>query len=238
MKTKITFLIIALTATVVLTSCFNMFSCVKGSGDIVKEEREVSSFTKIELRTHGDVYFKQGDTHSLRIETDDNLLDFVKTEIDNDVLVIYTEKNICPEKLRLDLILQNIDGIEISGSGNIKCINDLQAKDLDIKISGSGDIRIPSLQANFIDIEVSGSGDIFMEGNATKILAEINGSGDVKCLGLKVKSAKIEINGSGDFAIEAEERLDVEIAGSGNIEYRGNPSIQKDILGSGDIIKK
>jgi len=236
MKLKITLLFVAFTAVFALTSCFNMITCVNGSGNFVKEERNITSFNRIELQTHGDIYFKQGDTHSLRIETDDNLMDFVKTKVENNVLIIYSEKNICPEKLRIDIILQDLKGIEISGSGNIKCINDLSVDDLKINILGSGDIRIPSIKTNMLDIEVSGSGDILMEGESSKIIAQINGSGDVKCLGLKVKSAMIEINGSGDFAIDVEDRLEIEIAGSGNIEYKGDPEIHQDIVGSGDVI--
>jgi len=238
MKSKLTYLLFAFLASALLTSCFNMFPCTNGSGNIIKEERAISNFNRIELQTSGDIYFKQGNTHDLRIETDDNLIDLVKTEVKNNVLHIYTEENICPEKMRFDIILQNLEGIEISGSGNIKCVSDLSINNLSIEILGSGDIRIPSIIANGIDIQVSGSGDIFMEGKASELRTEINGSGDVKCLGLKVKSAIVEINGSGDFAIEAEEKLDIEIAGSGNIVYKGNPIIKQEILGSGDIIKK
>jgi hypothetical protein len=238
MKQRITYLLLSLAATVMITSCFNMFPCTKGSGDIIKEDREMGSFDKIELKTYGNIYLKQGDTHALRIETDDNLIDLVKTEVKNNTLIIYADKNICPEKLRFDIIVKDVKVIKISGSGNIKCINDLKVNDLSIDILGSGEIRIPYIEANNIDIEVTGSGDIAIEGQADRIITEINGSGDVKCLGLIVNEAEVEINGSGDFSIEAVERLFVEINGSGDIMYKGDPIINKEILGSGNIIKK
>ncbi len=238
MKARITLVLIMFAAMFTLNSCFNMYPCTKGTGDIIKEERDIGSFDRIELQTIADVYFKQGDTHALRIQTDDNLMDLVRTEVSGNVLKIYTKQNICPEKLRIDIILKELKDIKVSGSGNIKCLNKLNTEDLSIAVLGSGDIRIPEINAQNIDIEISGSGDLFMEGMANRIVSEINGSGDIRCMGLKVKDAKIEINGSGDFAINVQDKLHIEINGSGNIEYKGNPSIKQEILGSGDIIKR
>lgn len=238
MNLKFTFFLCAIIASFVLTSCFNMFPCVKGSGEIIKEERDVDSFNKIELETMGDIYIKQGEENALRVETDDNVIDLVKTEVKNDKLVIYSEKNICPEKLRFDLIVRDLNSIIVTGSGNIKTINDFTAEDFEIKILGSGDVRISEINARNIELEVSGSGDVMLKGKSDRLITEINGSGDINAFGLEVKDVMIEINGSGDLSIHATNKLHIEINGSGDIVYKGDPEIKQEIFGSGDIIKK
>lgn len=238
MKIKITLVLMAVASAFILTSCFNMFPCVKGSGEFIKEERDVSYFNGIELQSVGDIYIKQGNENALRIEADDNLMEFIKTEIKDDKLFISSEKNICPEKLRFDLIVKDLNSITVSGSGNVKTINDINTQEFEIFILGSGDVRIPMITAKNIDMEVSGSGDIMMKGHADRLITEINGSGNINCYDLEVQDAMVEINGSGDFSIHATNRLDIEINGSGDIVYQGDAKVKQDILGSGDIIKK
>lgn len=65
--------------------------------------------------------------------------------------------------------------VNISGSGDADLQN-VQAKNGDVRISGSGDVRL-SVQ-NSLKARISGSGKVFYTGNAT-VDSEISGSGTV-----------------------------------------------------------
>jgi len=65
--------------------------------------------------------------------------------------------------------------VQISGSGELEGFN-MQTKDCNIRISGSGECEI-SVAEN-LEVKVSGSGDVFYKGNP-RVRSKISGSGDV-----------------------------------------------------------
>jgi hypothetical protein len=82
----------------------------------------------------------------------------------------------------------------VSGSGNL----DLEGKTEYLKaaVSGSGDIDAGHLMAKEVEAKVSGSGD--MEINVTeRLTARVSGSGDIKYKG-KPSIEDIKVSGSGD----------------------------------------
>src|ERR1700731_2555167 len=61
---------------------------IVGSGTIVSERRPVVNFTSVVFTGQGNLTIKQSDTESLQIETDDNLLPLIKSEVSNGILYI------------------------------------------------------------------------------------------------------------------------------------------------------
>ena len=75
---KSKFLIIPLLIAMVfiLSACqeFPKFNVVRGSGILITEDRPVSGFTAIQLDGAGRLFIVQGDSESLKIRADDNLM--------------------------------------------------------------------------------------------------------------------------------------------------------------------
>ena len=92
MKTKITVLLLILITT---TSCmFDGFG-IQGNGNVVTEDRTISSdFTEIKVSQGIQVHLRQGTKIDLSVEADDNIIDLIVTEIEGDVLKIYLDKNV------------------------------------------------------------------------------------------------------------------------------------------------
>ncbi|QLH48161.1 MAG: DUF2807 domain-containing protein [Bacteroidota bacterium] len=50
--------------------------------------------------------------------------------------------------------------MEVSGSGIIQGMGGIQTQALDLVVSGSGEINLPTLQAQMLDADISGSGKV------------------------------------------------------------------------------
>src|SRR5437870_5172514 len=61
---------------------------VHGSGNIVTEDRQVSGFDGVSVSGAGELIISQGNVEALRIETDDNLLPLIKSEVHDGRLLI------------------------------------------------------------------------------------------------------------------------------------------------------
>ena len=230
---------ISLSVAIVLSSCTTTMS-----GEQKKESRNVEDFNAIELSIAADVYLTQGEGYSFTIEGDKDYLEKVVTEVRGNTLVIKTENwvsfGFSNLEVKVYITMPEVEGLSISGSGDIKAVTPINAHDLTIKISGSGDVLIPQLAINSLSASISGSGDVEVsgEGSSTSAKVRITGSGDVSLKGIRFQDADISISGSGDTFLHATENLNARVVGSGDIVYAGNPLVDAKVSGSGTIKNK
>lgn len=212
---------------------------LNGEGPIVKKTLKLSSFEGISLGISGNVYLKQGTVQSVEVESQQNIIDNLMTEVEDKVWKIRFEKNVRKyEKLNIYITLPTLTTARISGSGDIigKTPFTLSA-DTKLSISGSGAILL-ELQGGDVDAAISGSGDIELKGTTNSLKVQISGSGNVNAFGMAAKKATIAVSGSGDAMIHASETLDAAVSGSGDITYKGQPKVKARVSGSGEIIPK
>jgi Putative auto-transporter adhesin, head GIN domain len=192
---------------------------VEGSGKIVTETRSVAGFSAVSLGGSGRLVIERGSPESLSITADDNLMQYIGSEVRGRTLA-----------------LEQKDNVNLSPSKDI--VFRLTVKDLDnIDISGSGSADAKGLQGDKLMVGVSGSGEISLEGTVNDLAVDISGSGQYHGRGMSSKRARVDISGSGGALLAVSEQLDATVSGSGSIEYIGNPQVRQDISGSGSIRK-
>lgn len=236
MNTKISKTVGLLAVVVLLSACG--FQIIRGSGDLVTETRSVSNFDRVSLSGSGEVIVTQSGTESLTIETDDNVIEHVTTEVRGGTLYLGFDttkvKSFSPSRLRFDLNVKDLVGVKISGSGDITAAS-LDTDRLDVGVSGSGDIQIDSLTADEVEVQISGSGNVELAGEATGQDITITGSGEFHAGDLRGETVEITISGSGSATIWVIQSLDARISGSGSVNYYGSPTVDSSGSGSGKI---
>ncbi len=244
MRRLIVNILIVVLAGMVLTGCITVdfgsdgFRSVRGNGDLTSQERTVSGIERISLQGIGEVEITLGDSESLVIEAEENLLDYLETEVDNGVLELRTRNliNLRPTKdIRYIITVTSINGLEVLGSGNIT-LDRADTTSMRLVIAGSGDINVDELTAVSLDVTIPGSGEINLSGEVDHQDINIAGSGKYMAEDLLSHSADISLAGSGNMRIWVTDQLDVRILGSGDIRYYGTPSIKQSIVGSGNIV--
>jgi hypothetical protein len=194
------------------------FNTVVGSGKVSSETRRVSGFISIVLKgaTNVDVAF--GNSESVVVEADDNIVPLVETVVQNGQLVIRAQSNasfITRNSIRVRVTMKSLKGVTLKGSGNI---------------------TVSGLSGDGLIVDLPGSGNFTVTGAADAVQISLPGSGNIYCIGLKAKSAKVTLNGSGNIMVYASQSLDANIRGSGTIRYDGNPAqVSKSVTGSGSI---
>ena len=208
---------------------------VKGSGNVVIEERPVAEFKTITLKGGGRVVLTQGQTHSIAIQTDDNIMPLIETEVQNEQLLISQGGyNLRPTTLEFNISVANLRGIALSGSGEVVGKSRFVADDFFAKISGSGDVTL-ELEVADLETKISGSGSMHLSGQTDRHEARISGSGKINAFNMHTKDVAIKVSGSGDCKVTATEILDARISGSGDVFYKGYPRIISKISGSGSL---
>lgn len=208
---------------------------VKGNGVMKTQERPVARFTAIALELPAQVELRLGESENLSVETDENLLPWVETAVENGTLYIRAAKrdtSIETRKLRVTVQARQIDQLAVAGSGTIRA-DALRAPRLKLEIGGSGAIEVARAEAGNVSAAIGGSGSIKLAGTARKLSVSIGGSGDVAAGKLQAEEVRVSIGGSGGAIVWARSSLDAAMAGSGDVKFYGDPTLRVSAVGSG-----
>ncbi len=243
----VSLVIILILIITIMGICYNLkqnysneiFGLVIGSGNLISETREISYFDKVELKYIGNIYVTQGETNTLRIEAEDNILSLLSTEVVDNELVINKERYtltwiIKNKPINIYVTMKDVNELVVLGSGNIISNSLIETDVLKLKISGSGNINV-NTNTDYLETGISGSGRITVNGIANTHNLYISGSGDVDALDLFTNNTNVMISGSGDAKVNAIDELNIKISGSGNLQYTGDPKVSTNISGSGTV---
>lgn len=210
--------------------------CLRGQGGILTEDMSLNRIDAIDLQVPAKVYIRQGSEQRVMIEGQANIIDNLERTVRGGLWVIESERCIREmEELRIFITVPEVAFLKLSGSGQILSENELVTDDLELIISGSGDINL-SLMADDIETLVTGSGNLRLTGLADELSFDLTGSGSLLAFDLETRKGEVNIEGSGDAEVHVTEELNVDISGSGDVFYHGSPSLNVAITGSGEVI--
>jgi hypothetical protein len=194
-------------------------SQIKGNGNIVKQKRDITAFSKINVKNGWDLVLSQGEEYSLKIEAEENLIDIVVTEIENGVLNIYSNINILKSKRRrLHLSFRELNSIEASGSSDIFAKTPIQSNIFKLDLKGSSDVDKLSFQGKKIIGNFKGSSDViinFISSADIEIVA--SGSSDITLTNIDAEKCNLKLSGSSDAILNGKV-TNLEIHASGNVD--------------------
>ena len=215
---------------------------IKGNGNVISEKRVTATYEKIAVTGFFDVELIAGAEGAITVKAEENLLPFIKIEVIDQILKIYTEKNkyistSVGKGIMVVVPFESINQVSLTGSGDVIAKNAIRSSRFMAKLTGSGDMDL-EIEATDVDANLTGSGDINLSGKTDNISSEVNGSGDIDASKLISKNANATVSGSGDNAVSCSENLYARVTGSGKIKYKGEPQ-KKDtkVTGSGSITK-
>jgi hypothetical protein len=240
MKTllKITILITAYLMLLFSTaSCF--FDGVKGSNNVVSEERAIiSNFETIKVHQGISVYLSQGNKTELRVEADDNIIDLLITEVKDNELNIYFEKNVYKAKARnVYLTTSEISKIITSSGAMVKSDSSIQTPTITAEASSGSSIKI-DVNTNEVISESSSGAIINLSGNTTSLTVNSNSGSSINASKLACQNATASANSGARISLNVNEELTANANSGGSISFDGNPTqINKSTSSGGSVSK-
>ena len=216
-----------------------VLSCSTGviTGQTVRETRDLPAFNAVALTMSANVFISQGNPQRVEVEAEKSNMEIIETELDGSTLKITTQKGHWRDlgKVNVYITVSDIRSLSVSGSGDITCQTAVKSGEIDIDVSGSGSISVPTLESSDIAVTITGSGNVKLAGTNAQATLEtlITGSGSFNGEELQVARGDINITGSGSARVNVLKELETNITGSGNVLYKGNPVINATATGSG-----
>lgn len=138
---------------------------------------------------------------------------------------------------------KQLKSITQKGSGNLTLKTAITGNVLEIDMSGMGDLEcLQPLDIDELNISSKGSGNAYLCGNLNRGQIEFSGMGDLNINGtLSAQYLDVEMNGSGNIEISKPitiDTLEIETSGMGNVDIDGTIKIKVadiSMSGSGNI---
>jgi len=194
---------------------------VIGNKKIVSQERTIPIYSQIKVLGNADIVLTEGDVGQIVVETSENVLPYIATEVKEGTLVV------------------KLKHYGVSYVPKLKVYVPIDEKFNKITIAGKGDVTLGehfSIELQTLEVIIKIQGNVQLQGKTEVLKVSVLGSGNFQGKELLTHKGTLSISGTGNIEASVSEEVQAKITGYGHIIIFGNPSKKDtDIKGSGKI---
>lgn len=215
-------LLLTAAALLALTAC-NLAESITGSGTVVSREYDFEGFNEVDLSHAFTGTISQGDTYSVVVRIDDNLVDqLVVEQVDNRVSIGLEQGTIVTRAtMEVDITMPRLAWLNVSGASRAQ-INQFDIGDLFIvEASGASQVH-GDIDAVDLELTASGASSIFLAGTAANVQADASGASTIDLTELSAVDAQVDASGASNVTVNLDGILDADASGASTVTYMGN----------------
>ncbi|HEY0460546.1 MAG TPA: head GIN domain-containing protein [Pyrinomonadaceae bacterium] len=192
------------------------FGGIQGSGNTVNEKRDAADFNAVEVGGVFEVEIVAQKDFSVEVVADDNLLQYIKTEVNGDTLEISSVKSISPKSaIRVRIGAPNIENLQVSGVSKVSLAN---------------------LKNDTLKVDASGASKIKVDGETKNLEVELSGASRLDAENLKSENVNVDGSGASNAAVNVSGDLRADLSGASKVTYTGNPrNLEKSTSGASSV---
>lgn len=195
---------------------------VKGNGNVTEQQRNVEDFNAIAVSEGLNVFLEQGSMTKVRVVADENLQEYILTEVNNGTLKIHVKNNIKIGRSGskdIYVTLVNINSLKAS-SGSRVVSKPLKLKELDASSSSGADMDI-DVDAEMIGCTASSGSDLTLKGNSKDMTVKSSSGADMN---IEINTDNLTCKGSSgsEITLKGKTRnITADASSSGDIDAFG-----------------
>ncbi len=220
--------------------------CIQGNNYLQTETRSLVTFNGVISNGDYNVYVMQDTGSRVVIDGDENILRYISTTLEaheeGTDLIIEKNTDRCirtENPIEVYVYTSQLEYAELTGTGFIKCDSFQTNNDMELVLTGTGDIIFSKLYVDDVFATIEGNGVINLDGESSIADLKVVGSGDIDAIQLKAERGYAKVSGSGDISTYVTKSLSAIISGVGKITYSTDYDgalIEYDIPGEGEVI--
>ncbi|MBX3171701.1 MAG: DUF2807 domain-containing protein [Candidatus Eremiobacteraeota bacterium] len=210
---------------------------IVGSGQLKTTTMPPSGAKTVKFFGFGQLQINQGNADTLSITTDDNLLPYLDTRLQGDVLTLDQKSgaHLKPSKdIDYKLTLKGLDRLDWSGAGKVS-LSDIHGPRLVLLAAGAGQLQLAGLQIEQLTLDLGGAVNVVAAGQVKNLNVQGSGAGNLDAKALQAEAVTLKMSGTGNAAVNATATLDANLSGVGGVTYFGNPKVNQVVTGIGKI---
>lgn len=219
------------------------------ASDAVAKSYDIKNVSEVIVNGGGRLELVQGDTESLRVEADKDVIDRVVVDLSGDKLTLSVKNSgrgfnffhwfdNSKDEATYILQLKKLDFLGVSGASHAT-LGNWNGKTLEVKASGAAEITFADLTVDDFFLELTGASNSRVQKfTVTKAKFELSGAAnmDVKAAG-QAKFLSVGASGASNFRgkLLSVTQGDVGASGASNIELTATEYLKADASGASNI---
>ena len=209
----------------------------RGNGQVVEEGREITEdFTAVYASEGLDVFVTQGNTFSINVEADENIIDLIGTDIRDGRLKVHAIENIGRATKNVYVTLPEVTALSTSSGADLIGQNKISTSKIVLDASSGSDLEV-EVEANEVSADTSSGADIKISGKTDLFYADASSGSDIKARGLIAKRCTADASSGADISVNVSETLTADASSGADISYTGDATVQKRKSVSGSVHK-
>jgi len=220
-KTTIVLLFVA----TLFSSCgIDMFNRIEGDRNVVTQDRQIdNNFSRVKVSSGIDLFIKQGNEVELTVEADENLHEYIMTEVDGDQLKIYVDGNIWRAKARkVYLTVTDIEELKATSGSDVISEGVLKVSDFEVSTTSGADMRI-EVEANHVTSSSSSGSDLKIIGRTDTHETSASSGSNLNAYELESREVDAKASSGADVSVYASESITAKASSGGDVKYKGSP---------------
>ncbi len=166
---------------------------IKGSGVMDEVSYELDEFSLVQISGAYKVNIAVGKSPSIDIRAEENIINAIDAYIRKSILIIETKDYISPtEDITITITTNKLFGIESSGANDIT-VENISSEDFEVNFSGAGEMFLRGKTRN-LELDISGAGNLNAE-NLYAQYVDVDVSGVAKATIYAEKKLEMDVSG-------------------------------------------
>ncbi len=205
------------------------------------QERKTGNFNGVKVSNVIHLYVKQDSVFSVKVETDENLQDYIRIREDNGLLYIDQRNNtkLNPTgKVSVFVSAPLFKELQATGASGIHGQSIIASNEaIRIDVSGASDAEL-QLKAPAVTGEMSGASKLRLSGQTRDLRIKGSGASKAYCIDLLSENAFVDISGASHAEVFASVKLEAEASGASGVRYKGKPEVTQRLSGAASLKSK
>ena len=197
-----------------------------------REDRPVKNVRSVVLRDIGRLVIRQGDTESLQVESDRQMLPNVSSVMNGNTLELgmsrsWSERIANSFTLRhvtYHLTVKQLDSVDLQGISNLE-ISGLNSKSLEVSTRGHISVKMDNIDVRKLTCKFHWATNALVSGTAVQQEITLSGSSKYRAQNLVSQQGNLNLSDTAQAEVNVEKRLIVETSGEAFLQYHGDPKV-------------
>ncbi|MEJ5964375.1 head GIN domain-containing protein [Pedobacter immunditicola] len=200
----------------------------------------ISNFNQVTVSSGIDLYLKQGNTESVSVVSNADLLKDVIIEKKGSSLNIRFKNNISWDRLfkgssiKAYVTYKTLNSLSASGGSDVFTQNTLKTPRFTVNVSGGSDLKL-NIMTQDLDLHASGGSDVELKGKANNLEIHSSGGSDIDAFDFIVENARVNSSGGSDVDIHVTNALEASSSGGSDIVFKGKAALKNNSSKSGSV---
>jgi flagellar basal body-associated protein FliL len=203
------------------------------TGPVITQEREIGGdLSLVNISAVIPVEFRLSDQNKVVVETHEDMMSSILTDVKNDSLTIYWGshrwyRNV--KKLHVTVYCQSVPKTFIvSGASRLTCDETIKTESLSLNGEGASKIDFKNLESEKLRIQLTGASTMSIAGKTESAFVQVEGASKLRAENLTVDICDVRVSGASKAEVgEVGKELSVRVNGVSRFDYRGKPTIKK-----------